>query len=116
MSSSKQEPVVTPKPWGKELLYCKTDHYAFKKLCIMKGHRFSYQYHKEKEESWFILKGVAEITYGNHHFYASPGEFIHVPPMTNHRIGAPNEDVEVLEVSTPHLEDIVRLEDDYHRT
>lgn len=107
-------PQEVPKPWGKELIYCVTDSYAFKMLCITKGHRLSLQYHVQKDESWFIKSGRVLITYQNETFEAGPGQFIHVPKGTIHRLAA-LEDTAILEVSTPHLDDIVRLHDDYKR-
>ncbi len=115
MTTPKQEPKETLKPWGKELLYCEIQpYYAFKRLCITKGHRFSLQYHPQKVESWLVVKGKIEIVYNEQTFEAIPGDFIHVPTGTKHRIKA-LEEAEIIEVSSPHLEDIVRLEDDYNR-
>jgi len=115
MKTPKQYPVYTPKPWGGEFLYCEIPpYYVLKKLCIMQGHRFSLQYHPKKVESWLVVKGRVEIVYNDQTFQAVPGDFIHVPTGTKHRIKA-LETAEIIEVSSPHLDDIIRLEDDYNR-
>ena len=108
------EPKIVSKPWGKELWYIVNEDYALKKLCINKGHRFSLQYHNEKEETWYILQGKLIVTYENEQYEATPGQCIHVPPKTIHRLESLDYS-EIIEVSTIQLEDMVRLEDDYHR-
>ncbi len=107
-------PKETIKPWGKEVLYVKTKDYVVKELYITKGHRLSLQYHDIKEESWYFVKGNVKVTHGNTSFVSLLHQFVHVPPKTIHRLEA-LEDSIILEVSTPHLEDICRIEDDYNR-
>tara|TARA_R100000700_G_C3166137_1_gene141243 strand:+ start:1037 stop:1393 length:357 start_codon:yes stop_codon:yes gene_type:complete len=104
------------KPWGYELHWAKTDKYVGKLLFIKAGHRLSKQYHEKKEETVFVLKGILynydkddKIT----KFYS--GDSLHVVPGQVHRFGANECNVELIEVSTPELDDVVRLEDDYDR-
>lgn len=107
------------KPWGFEEIWAKTDHYVGKILFIKKGHRLSYQFHHQKEETLLVLEGLLEVEFeknGTRQKIAlKPGETFHNPPKQKHRFIA-NEDCRLIEVSTPHLQDVVRLEDDYKRT
>ena len=107
------------KPWGYEEIWAKTDAYVGKVLFIKKGHKLSYQYHKIKEETIRILDG--EMDFEVEHNGSSrktislkPGNNYHIPAGTKHRMIAV-EDCTILEVSTPHLDDVVRLEDEYGR-
>ena len=95
------------KPWGFEIIWAETDDYVGKLLHINAGHRLSKQYH---------LKGIL-INYDKDDkpMRIPPGESFHVVPNQIHRFGALESSVEVIEVSTPHLNDVVRLEDDYSR-
>ena len=113
-------PRKTEKPWGHELLYAHTPKYAGKVIFVKKGHRLSFQYHEKKEESIYIYLGKAMVTTEGSdgkliETAAEPGYTIHITPFTKHRLEA-LEDTTFLEVSTPELEDVVRLEDDYGRT
>jgi len=113
-------PQKTEKPWGFELLFAHTPKYAGKVIFIKKGHRLSLQYHEKKDESMYIYEGKAllEIEGSNGKLestIAQPGYCVRIPPGTKHRLKA-IEDTTLLEVSTPELEDVVRLEDDYGRT
>lgn len=112
-------PRKTEKPWGYELLYAHTEKYVGKLIFVKKGHRLSLQYHQRKDESMYILSGKARIDSGedetrlvSHVF--EPGGTIRLKPLTRHRVKA-LEDTTLLEVSTPELEDVVRLQDDYGR-
>lgn len=107
------------KPWGKEIWFAQTDKYAGKVLCIKKGRRFSLQYHEKKEETQYIYKGRALLTYGKTEQdlktkILKSGDKIDILPYTIHRIQA-LEYLEIFEVSTPELEDVVKLADDYGR-
>jgi mannose-6-phosphate isomerase-like protein (cupin superfamily) len=107
------------KPWGKEIIWAETKDYVGKILFINKGHRLSRQYHSIKEETIIVNNGRLTIEIGAKQYFKkivlSKGECYHVKPNTVHRFCAPDDDVEIFEVSTPHLEDVVRLEDDYRR-
>ena len=112
--------IVKQKPWGREIWFAWTGSYAGKILEIEKGQRFSLQYHKKKEETQFITEGKIELTFGTDPKklktkMLNAGEKIDIPPRTIHRIKALTKTV-IFEVSTPELDDVVRLEDDYGRT
>ena len=106
------------KPWGKEVIWAKTDRYVGKVLHIRGGERLSKQYHKVKDESIYMLRGEMELEMeyrgGNMKLSMEVGDCVRIPAMTVHRmIGL--TDCEVLEVSTPEIWDVVRLEDSYGR-
>ncbi|MEK6693236.1 MAG: cupin domain-containing protein [Nitrospirota bacterium] len=107
------------KPWGHELIWAHTEKYAGKILHIRKGEMLSYQYHDVKDETIFLYSGLMEIDMEDgkkrKRVVLNPGEGIRILPHTKHRMIA-LEDCEVLEVSTPELSDVVRLEDRYGRT
>lgn len=112
-------PRKAEKPWGYELLYAHTPKYAGKVIFIKKGHRLSLQYHQRKDESMYIYQGKVRIEIegidgGMTSHIAQSGHSIRIPPFTKHRLEA-IEDTTFLEVSTPELEDVVRVEDDYGR-
>lgn len=108
------------KPWGREIWFAHTNKYAGKILEIKKGHRYSLQYHEKKQETQYIYKGKVKLTYGQNQDdlqekILNAGDKFDVSPYTIHRLEA-LEDTEVFEVSTPDLEDVVKLHDDYGRT
>lgn len=107
------------KPWGYEIIWSKCNYFVGKILCINKGHKLSRQYHVKKEETIFVLTGTLclEIGMGEtlKKLNLKKGQSFHITPSTIHRFCAPYGDVELAEVSTPELEDVVRLEDDYDR-
>ena len=104
------------KPWGFEVIWAETDNYVGKLLHISSGHRLSKQYHVEKEETLYVLKGILYNYDENDSIQKiTPGNSFHVYPGQIHRFGAMEGNVEVIEVSTNHLNDVVRLEDDYER-
>jgi len=107
------------KPWGKEIWFAHTDKYAGKILHITKGHRYSLQYHEKKEETQYLYKGKVKLIYGTEEAslqekILNPGDKFDVRPYTIHRLEA-LEDSEIFEVSTPELDDVVKLHDDYGR-
>jgi mannose-6-phosphate isomerase len=108
------------KPWGYELIWALTDDYCGKILFVRAGEALSLQFHRVKDESWFVLEGRAEIELGApgqsvlDAEVIRPGAAYRFPPGTVHRVQA-LEDTRILEVSTPHLDDVVRLEDSYGR-
>lgn len=105
----------TEKPWGHEILFAKTTAYAGKVIYVKSGHRLSLQYHRKKEETMYIQQGECSISFGEEERKLSSGDSIHIPPLTRHRVHALT-DVIIFEVSTPELDDVVRLSDDYGRT
>ncbi len=107
------------KPWGYELWWALTDNYASKILHINKGESLSYQYHKFKDETIYLYSGemIIEIQKPQgkvERATMTSGHSIRIEPFTKHRLNAV-EECEVIEVSTPELEDVVRLEDKYGR-
>lgn len=113
---------LVQKPWGHEEIWAETNNYVGKVLFINPGHRLSRQYHNLKEETFRVLSGVLLLEIGQGEdlfcFYMTPGMTYHCPPGTIHRMcceANEKEPVQVLEVSTNHLDDVVRLEDDYKR-
>lgn len=114
------EPRHVEKPWGWELIWAHTDAYVGKILFVRAGHSLSLQFHKEKDESWYVESGRAELELGDvgkailNKEVIVAGATFHFRPGTVHRVTA-LEDTTILEVSTPHLEDVVRLEDKYGR-
>lgn len=107
---------IVEKPWGHEKLWAHTDDYVGKILFIKAGHRLSKQYHINKEETVYVLKGTL-LVYDSHDAITevNPGETFHVSPGQIHRFGAAYSSVELVEVSTNYLQDVVRVEDDYDR-
>ncbi len=103
------------KPWGSEEIWAHTDSYVGKILKIQHGHRLSLQYHNVKDESIRVLKGTLTLVIENETKTLKKGDTAHIPPTKVHRMEANHGDVHVLEVSTPELDDIVRLDDDYDR-
>ena len=108
------------KPWGYELIWARTDAYAGKILFVRGGQALSLQFHREKDESWYVLEGRAELELGDVGDPVTKTEVIaagaafRFPPGTVHRVRA-LEDTTIVEVSTPQLDDVVRLEDEYGR-
>ncbi|MBP7149621.1 MAG: cupin domain-containing protein [Acidobacteria bacterium] len=107
-------PKIVPKPWGREDWLVVGARIVMKRLVVHAGQRFSLQLHREKEEAWLFVRGRARLRLGGVEGEVVPGQVIHVAPGTIHRIEA-LEELEFLEVSTPELTDVVRLEDDYGR-
>jgi mannose-6-phosphate isomerase-like protein (cupin superfamily) len=109
---------IVDKPWGYEIIWAHTDRYVGKVLHINKGESLSYQYHRVKDETIRLLSGVLEMDVemngSRDKLRLMPGECLHIVPGMKHRMTAV-QDCDVLEVSTPELDDVVRLEDRYGR-
>ena len=112
------------KPWGHEVIFAGVDgKYVGKILHVTAGHALSLQYHRDKDETQFVLSGAALVEYGpsadalvSQHF--GPGDTMHLPAGTVHRITAIT-DLTIVEASTAEpgwREDVVRLEDKYGRS
>jgi mannose-6-phosphate isomerase len=112
---------IVKKPWGHEEIWAETDKYLGKILYINAGKRLSLQYHERKVETIRVLQGklLLVIQEGRdgplYNKTLSEGETYHVTQGTIHRFCAGEEDVSIVEVSTPEIDDVVRLEDDYAR-
>lgn len=107
------------KPWGGEELLAHTELYALKRIYVKVGSRPSLQYHEHKSETLFLLSGQMSIEIGESvdsltKDQLHPGEAVDIPKGMIHRVSA-IEDSVIIEVSTPELDDVVRIEDDYDR-
>ena len=115
---SEKEVTRIEKPWGYELHWAKTDRYVGKVIHVDAGHALSLQYHNRKDETILLWRGrlLFEIRRGDavKTWEMTPGERVHVSPKTVHRMTA-IEECDIIEVSTPELDDVVRLEDRYGR-
>ena len=109
---------IVEKPWGHELIWAHTERYVGKILHIKKGESLSYQYHVVKDETIRLLSGELEMDVERdgerRTICLKPGDCLHIVPGMKHRMSAV-EECDVLEVSTPELDDVVRLEDRYGR-
>ena len=105
------------KPWGSEKLWAMTDKYAAKILSIEPNQRLSKQYHTTKDETIFVLAGKLTLLTNEIELVTEvyEGDSFRIPPNVVHRFCADDEGCVLIEVSTPELDDIVRLEDDYGR-
>ena len=114
------EPRRVEKPWGWELIWAHADAYVGKVLFVRAGHSLSLQFHHEKDESWYVESGRAKLELGEsgdavlNTEVIQAGACFRFRPGTVHRVTA-LEDTTILEVSTPQLDDVVRLEDAYGR-
>ncbi len=116
--SSMQQKIVS-KPWGHEVIFAVTKDYVGKILVIKAGHQLSLQFHKVKEETIYLRAGEMKFLIENERgvveeHILKPGMSFHILPNRKHRMISV-QDCEVFEVSTPHLDDVVRLEDSYGR-
>ena len=113
------EPRRVEKPWGWELVWAEADDYVGKLLFVRSGHSLSLQYHEVKDEAWLVQQGRASLELGEvggplETVEIGPNEAFRFRPGTVHRVTA-IEDTLIVEASTPHLDDVVRLEDRYGR-
>ncbi len=119
MSRYQTTPRRIEKPWGWELVWAEADDYVGKLLFVRAGESLSLQYHELKDESWLVQQGRARLELGEvggelEVLEIAPGDAYRFRPRTVHRVTA-LEDTTVVEVSTNHLTDVVRLEDKYGR-
>ena len=111
---------LVEKPWGWELIWAHTDTYVGKVLFVLAGQSLSLQYHEQKDESWYVQSGLARLELGEvgdtelTTDSIDAGASFRFVPGTVHRVTAV-EDTTIIEVSTPHLDDVVRIEDAYGR-
>jgi mannose-6-phosphate isomerase-like protein (cupin superfamily) len=114
------EPERVDKPWGHEVIWAITDRYCGKLLSVRAGEQLSLQFHRVKDETIYVLEGRIELEIGapgdaiTHSEVVGPGSAFRIQPGVVHRWRAVDDAV-VLEVSTPVLDDVVRLEDRYGR-
>lgn len=117
---SSELPRRVDKPWGHELWFAHTNRYAGKLLHVTAGHRLSVQFHEHKDETSYLLSGRILLSQGDdadtlQEVEIGPGAVWRNKPGVVHTIAA-LEDAVVLEVSTPELDDVVRLADRYGRS
>jgi mannose-6-phosphate isomerase len=110
---------IVEKPWGREIWVAHTDKYALKIIEIKQGNRSSLQLHRVKHEHLYVDRGTFKIEredeFGKMQtIILQPGEVVEISPNTRHRAEAVT-DIRLIEVSTPELDDVVRIEDDYGR-
>ena len=127
MASPLHSPKIVVKPWGREIWYADHSAYAGKVLEVRAGKRLSLQYHERKTETLYLLSGRVKLVFAPlasgadpaaltppAPFDWTPGQAVHIPVRTIHRFEAVEDSV-LLEVSTPDLTDVVRLQDDFQR-
>ena len=119
MTETSFMPRRVDKPWGYELIWAETEDYVGKVLFVRAGQALSLQYHERKDESWLVQGGRASLELGPvggdlETIEITPGDAFRYRPGTVHRVTA-IDDTTIVEVSTPHLDDVVRLEDRYGR-
>ena len=102
------------KPWGYEKIIEKNDKYVMKELFMKEGNQCSLQYHEKKHETVYVISGKLKLTIEGKESVLHPGFTISIPPNTVHRMKAITDTL-YLEASTPELDDVVRLKDDYNR-
>ncbi|MBM4182716.1 MAG: cupin domain-containing protein [Gemmatimonadetes bacterium] len=114
-----QRPRRVEKPWGHELIWADTDLYVGKILHVKAGEALSVQMHEKKDETMHLLRGKIILRVGSSPDALSEvpfneGDSVRIRPGTIHMIEAVT-DVDVLEASTPHLDDVIRFKDRYGR-
>lgn len=114
-----RSPRRVEKPWGHEEIWAETARYVGKTLVIRAGHRLSLQHHEVKDETLRMVSGELSLTLEDaqgtlRDLTLTVGQAVRIPPGRRHRMLAIT-DVELVEVSTPELDDIIRHEDDYGR-
>lgn len=112
-----QKPFDEQRPWGSFRQFTAGEPSTVKILFVRRGEEFSLQHHAKRSEFWRVLSGTPRITVGNEVFDAHPGDEFEIAIGTSHRISAPNDDIECLEISSGEFDeqDIVREQDKYGR-
>lgn len=117
-TSGPTEVIRVPKPWGHEIIWAHTDRYVGKILHILAGHALSVQYHERKDETVYLLAGELRYWVKSGETMTDKqlrvGDAFRITPYTIHYMEAVT-DCDVLEASTPELDDVVRLTDRYGR-
>lgn len=105
---------IVEKPWGREHWFAVNEKYAGKIIEVDEGKRLSLQYHKKKHETMYLLEGLIRMIHNDNELEIKPGSSIEIKPGDRHRVTAIVKS-RIVEVSTPELDDVIRLEDDYGR-
>ena len=112
--------MIVNKPWGHEIRWAITDKYLGKILKIDPGQKLSRQFHEKKDETIYVLEGVLVLELGKEEdqvrIIMKPGASRRIVPGTIHRFCAPSDGCTLIEVSTPEIDDVIRLQDDYGRS
>lgn len=107
-----------PKPWGHEIIFAENERYAGKILHLEAGHSLSLQYHERKDETLYVLSGEVylsvEVDGVMRELLLKRGQAYRIEPGVRHRMRA-DRPCDLVEVSSPELSDVVRLEDAYGR-
>ncbi|MFC1484878.1 cupin domain-containing protein [bacterium] len=103
------------KPWGKELWFVHNENYLGKLIYIDKGTRLSKQYHNKKQETFFSIQGKFILELNGEEIVVNERTPVTIKAGDIHRVSAPFENVQIIEISTPESDDIVRIEDDFDR-
>lgn len=116
----KKEEKVVFKPWGKEVWLELNDRYCYKRIYINAGYKTSFQYHHQKRETNYIISGEAEVWLENDQGVVEKkickaGDYFNVTPPKKHRVIALT-DIILQEVSTPEVDDVIRINDEFNRT
>lgn len=107
--------VIIEKPWGKEEILEHNEYYILKRISMSAGHRCSLQYHTKKKETVLCLSGELKIYLEDDEIFPCLNHVVTINPTQLHRMEAITDSV-YLEVSTSHLDDVVRVQDDYDRS
>lgn len=112
---------IIEKPWGRELIFAETELYLGKVIEVNGGSRLSLQYHPRKDETVYVTKGTVETELGQlgeptRTIVLRAGDCLRLRPDTVHRFAAVGGDAQMIEVSTPHPDDTIRLADDFGRS
>ena len=105
---------VIEKPWGKEEWLVLNDKYCLKRLYVNEGHKLSLQYHEVKKETMILEKGLCDLIINGERILLKIDPPYTIKPKDVHRLIA-YKDTVILEVSTPEVDDVIRIEDDYER-
>lgn len=107
------------RPWGRYEVLEEGPGFKVKRLEVEPGARLSLQRHLRRGEHWVVVRGVADVVCGDNKLQVNEGEHIHIPPVTNHRVGNSGSTLlTIIEVQFGDYlgeDDIVRLQDDYRR-
>lgn len=113
-------PKRVEKPWGFEIWFAHTEKYVGKLIHVNAEQQLSLQYHEKKDETMYCLNGTAILIYEQDGKLVEevfkPGTSFRIPPGTKHRLKSGKQACEILEASTPEVDDVIRLQDDYGRT
>ena len=107
------------RPWGEYEILFEDSNCKVKRIKVKSGHKLSYQYHENRDETWLVVSGRAKVTLNDKHITVEPGQQIQIPREAKHRVEAiTKEDLIFIEIQTGDYfgeDDIIRIDDDYGR-